>query len=296
MIILKKSYQTALVILTLFAFVLVGNDVIPGEYADVQMVDVASTVAVLLGTNIPATNEGHPHTEMLTFTPNQLGSISNALTVQQSQLTNAYQTAIGRQVSVSQTTDVVTATQTAIDAARQARLIAERLPRAILGVILVILLSLMFILLAKRDILLLLGGVVIYLLIFNIKYALLDHKTYSLSSVETSTSLIIYCALTTLIALVISWLVFMLSKQAFRFGSRLAAEAALTFILTTIYILSLPVMLHYVINGATVTWALPNFAISFIGLLFLIQALMVAAIGLLLTGVSALISVFAHKK
>jgi len=277
-------------------FVLVGNDVVPGEYADVQMVDVAPTVAVLLGTNIPATNEGHPRTEMLTLTPNQLGSISNALSVQQSQLANAYQTAIGRQVSVSQNTDVVTATQTAIDAARQARLIAERIPRAILGVILVILLSLMFILLVKRDFLLLLGGAVIYLLIFNIKYALLDHKTYSLSSVETSTSLIIYCALTTLIALVISWLVFMLSKNAFRFKSRLAAEAALTFILTTIYILYLPVMLHYVINGATVTWALPNFAISFIGLLFLIQALMVAAIGLLLTGISALISVFTHKK
>ena len=277
-------------------FVLVGNDVIPGEYADVQMVDVAPTVAVLLGTNIPATNEGHPRTEMLTLTPNQLGSISNALSAQQSQLANAYQTAIGHQVSVSQNTDVVTATQTAIDAARQARLIAERIPRAILGVILVILLSLMFILLVKRDFLLLLGGAVIYLLIFNIKYALLDHKTYSLSSVETSTSLIIYCALTTLIALVISWLVFMLSKNAFRFKSRLAAEAALTFILTTIYILYLPVMLHYVINGATVTWALPNFAISFIGLLFLIQALMVAAIGLLLTGISALISVFTHKK
>jgi len=277
-------------------FVLVGKNVVPGEYADVQMVDVAPTVAVLLGTNIPATNEGHPRTEMLTFTQNQLNLISDALTVQQSQLANAYQTAIGHQVSVSQTTDVVTATQTAIDAARQSRLNAERLPRAILGVLLVILLSLMFILLAKRDFLLLLGGVVIYLLIFNIKFALLDHKTYSLSSVETSTSLIIYCALTTLIALVISWLVFMLGKNAFKFGSRLAAQVALTFILTTIYILSLPVMLHYVINGATVTWALPNFAISFIGLLFLIQALMVAAIGLLLTGISALIGVFARKK
>jgi uncharacterized membrane protein (DUF485 family) len=277
-------------------FVLVGKNVVPGEYADVQMVDVAPTVAVLLGTNIPATNEGHPRTEMLTFTQDQLNLISNSLTIQQSQLANAYQTAIGRQVSVSQTTDVVTATQTAIDAARQARLNAERLPRAILGVILVILVSLMFIMLAKRDFLLLLGGVVIYLLIFNIKYALLDHKTYSLSSVETSTSLIIYCALTTLIALVISWLVFMLGKNAFRFGPRLAAEVAFTFILTTIYILSLPVMLHYVINGATVTWSLPNFAISFIGLLFLIQALMVAAIGLLLTGISALIGVFARKK
>jgi hypothetical protein len=49
-------------------------------------------------------------------------------------------------------------------------------------------------------------------------------------------------------------------------------------------------------NGATVTWALPNFLISFLGLLFLIQMLMVAAIGIFLTGLAALIGFFAHEK
>ena len=46
-------------------FVLAGAGVKPGTYAEMQMVDVAPTLAVLLGTNLPASGEGRPLLEML---------------------------------------------------------------------------------------------------------------------------------------------------------------------------------------------------------------------------------------
>lgn len=46
-------------------FLLVGNGVVPGTYEDTQMVDVAPTLAALLGANIPASSQGHVLTQML---------------------------------------------------------------------------------------------------------------------------------------------------------------------------------------------------------------------------------------
>jgi hypothetical protein len=124
---------------------------------------------------------------------------------------------------------------------------------------------------------------------------LIDHKTYSLSSVTNVTSMIASTALTTLLALFVSWLLVLLATGVYRLKPRKAADLTMKFILTTLSILSIPILVHYVINGATVTWALPNFLISYLGLLFLIQVLMVAAIGIFLTGLAALIGFFAHE-
>jgi len=44
-------------------FIMAGAGVVPGEYRDIQMVDVAPTVAALLGTSLPASTQG----EVLTF-------------------------------------------------------------------------------------------------------------------------------------------------------------------------------------------------------------------------------------
>jgi hypothetical protein len=133
-----------------------------------------------------------------------------------------------------------------------------------------------------------------YLLIFNIKYILIDYKTYSLSSVIDASNLIASTAFTTLLALFVSWLLVILGTNVYRLKPRKAADLTLKFILTTLSILSVPIFVHYVINGATVTWALPNFFFSFLGLLFLIQVLMVAAIGIFFTGLAALIGFFAN--
>ena len=132
-------------------------------------------------------------------------------------------------------------------------------------------------------------------MIFNIKYILIDHKTYSLSSVHDATNLIASTALTTFIALVVAWLLVLLGTKAYLLRPRKAAILTLKFILATLSILSIPIFVHFVINGAIVTWTLPNFLTSFLGLLFLIQVLIVSVIGLFFTGISALIGFFAHK-
>jgi len=276
-------------------FVMVGKGVIPGKYGDIQMVDVAPTVATLLGTNIPATNQGHPQIAMLDFTLTQVDQINSALADQQAQLVQAYQTAIGHPVSVTQSGNIVTTFQAGMNAAQETLLDSQRIPRGIIAIFLVFLFVNLAAWLTKPYFSWMLVGVVGYLLLFNIKYILIDHKTYSLSSVISSTNLFESTALTTLIALFVGWLLVLVGTKGYQLRPRKAAALTLKFILTTLAILSIPIFLHYAINGAIVTWALPNFFISFLGLLFLIQVLIVSVIGLFFTGLSALVGFFAHK-
>jgi hypothetical protein len=276
-------------------FVLVGKGVIPGNYGDINMVDVAPTIAVILGTSIPATDQGKPRIEMLNISLEQVAKINEVLSLQQGQLATTYETAIGQPVIVQSGRDVVGVTQDAMDAARESRLTNQRLPRGIVSILFIILIVNMAAWRAKPHFSWFLVGVLIYLVVFNIKYILIDHRTYSLSSVSDSMTLISSTGLTTFIALVVAWVFMLLGTKAFRFRPQPAANTTLNFILSTLTILAIPIFIHFVINGATVTWTLPDFLSSFLGLLFLIQALMVALIGLVLTGLSALIGFFAPR-
>jgi hypothetical protein len=283
-------------IVLLEPFVLTGKGVIPGNYNDIQMVDVAPTVATILGTNIPATNQGHSLFQVYDFTNSQVDDIKKALSNQQAELAQAYQTAIGQPVSVADGEDVVAATQAGMNEALESRLNNQRILRGIFSIIILFLLINLAVWHARPHVPWILGGVLTYLVVFNVKYTILDHKTYSLSSVVDATNLIVSTALTSFIALALAWLLVILGTKAYQFKPQNAAKTTLKFILTTQAILAIPITVHYAFNGATVTWALPNFLLSFLGLLFLIQVLMVAAIGLVLTGVAALIGLFAHGK
>jgi hypothetical protein len=277
-------------------FVLVGKGIVPGKYADVQMVDVAPTVAALLGTNIPATDQGQPRIEMLDITLDELDEINTNLSPQQGQLATAYGKAINESISIVQTGNVVSDTQTGMDAARESRLSTERIPRGIIGIILIIVILNLAAYHSRPHFSWILGGVVTYLVIFNLKYVFLDHKTYSLSSVTDSTSLIISTAITTSIALFIGWLLVFLGTRAYRLRSMQAADISLKFILATLATLVIPIFIHYIMNGAIVTWALPDFLLSFLGLIFLIQTMIVAVVGLILIGISAIIGLLSYKK
>jgi hypothetical protein len=270
-------------------FVLVGAGVRPGHYGDVNMVDVAPTLAATLGANIPASSQGHVLTQMLELSPDQLRNIQSALEVQQSQMVDLYGSAIGRLVAVESGEDVVAAHQSALEAAQAARLNAERLPRAFLALIVMLLPVAVMFLRRRRELIWFFGGAVLYTVLFNLRYAVLDRRTYSLSSVLSADELIAYCASTALMALVISWLVASLGLKAFRRGPRQASELVLGVILTTVYLLSLPVLWSFALNGATVTWTLPDMASIFLAFISLIQMLLVAALGLVLTGLTALI-------
>jgi hypothetical protein len=87
----------------------------------------------------------------------------------------------------------------------------------------------------------------------------------------------------------------MIDTKIYQFKPRKAAEITIKFVLVLLSILAIPIFVHYAINGAIVTWALPNFLFSFLGLIFLIQTLMVAALGIGFTGLAALLSVFGRR-
>jgi hypothetical protein len=141
-----------------------------------------------------------------------------------------------------------------------------------------------------------LGGVVTYLVLFNVKYALLDHKTYSLSSVTSANSMITNIAVNTALAFVISWLIVIFGTRAYQLRSQPASNISFKFTLATLAFLAIPVVVHYMINGAIVTWAIPDFLLSFLGVIFLIQAMVVAAIGIILTGVIAIVGLVGRKQ
>jgi hypothetical protein len=147
----------------------------------------------------------------------------------------------------------------------------------------------------KKKLLWLAGGAIVYALLFNFRYAILDGRTYSLSSVDGQIWLITYTAVTAFIALVIGWLVAMLRSRAFQAGSRKAAGTSLGFVFFTIYLLALPILVNFAINGIVVTWTLPEFYTSYIALLSLIQWIFVAAFGLVLTGAAALVAHYAPQ-
>lgn len=276
-------------------FVMVGKGVVPGKYGDIQMVDVAPTVAALLGTGIPAINQGHPLIAMLDIPLSQVDQINSALAKQQDQLSIAYQTAIGRKINVSSTSDIVSSYQAAIQTARNSLMDSQRLPRGIIAIVVVLVIVNLAAWNARPHFGSMVIGVLGYLAVFNVRYLLIDHKTYSLSSVADAVNFVGSTAITVLLALLVGWILVMIGTKIYQYKPRKAADLTMRFILVLISILFIPIFVNYFINGATVTWTLPNFFYSFLGLIFLMQSMMVAVIGLIFTGLAALLGVFARQ-
>jgi hypothetical protein len=136
----------------------------------------------------------------------------------------------------------------------------------------------------------LLAGAVLAVALFHLRYAVLAGRTYSLSSVTSSGDLISFVAITGLVAFIVSWVVTAFPLRTFRGGPERAASLTIALALVTVYLLALPILWSYALNGLFVTWALPEFGSLFLGLISGVQALAVAAGGLLLGGVAALIA------
>lgn len=277
-------------------FVAIGAGILPGEYAEIYMVDVAPTLAVLLGTNLPASAQGRPLLEMIPVEPEQINIILEAEKSQQAQLFAAYTTAIGETAVVEESDAVVSATQLAMELARTGRLARERVWRNMLALFFIILPPYLLIIRREKKLLWSLAGALVYLLIFNLRYAVLDKNTYGLSTITDQMVLIIYIAVTAGVAMLLAWLAVMFGQRAFRSGAKQAAGSALSFVWVTLYMLSIPVMFNFAINNYIATWTLPEFTIQYLGFYAVAQGLFVAAIGMLLVGISALIGKFATKK
>jgi len=268
-------------------FVLAGAGVLPGRYADIYMVDVSPTLAALLGANLPATTQGRPLVEMLEQTPEQLTALQDRSVAQQAGLLAAYSQAIGEPVTTLADGSVAS-TQAALEDARSRRLWRERWPRIALAIILAALPAAILIWKRSKTTLWMVISALLYSLLFNLRYALLDGLPYSLSWVGEAQEMLSYLSATVLVAAGLSWLVFFFTAGIYRQGAGRAASLSLFMTLVAIYILALPVLYSFAVNGALVTWALPGLRSTYVAFISLFQVAFLSLAGIALAGIAAL--------
>jgi hypothetical protein len=277
-------------------FLLVGAGVVPGEYPAVQMVDVAPTLAVLLGINLPASTQGLPRNEMLALSLDQQIALEAAVAIQQKQLADHYLTAIGDVSSIGSDLNIVSTASERMQSARLARLHAERLPRFLLAFALSIIpVGLLF---WKRSPRLarLLAGALIFQVVYHFRYAVLMGKGYSFSYVVGPAELILDGLVNALVAFVIAWLVCCVGDlQLFRQPRTIAQETlnlALVVLLPPFFI----VLWSYAMDGLWVRWTLPDFGRVFMALFALVQMLAIGCLGILFSGVGAFTAIILRRR
>ncbi len=276
-------------------FVLLGAGIRPGAYQPVQMVDIAPTLAAILGLNLPASTQGQVQTEMLALTEPQVEAVAAAQAAQQTKLATAYGAALGVKVEAIDS-GLVKPTQQAMDAARQEQVNAERLPRFILASVLAVLPLGVLIWKRSRSLAWILAGALLYHLVFNLVYAFLNGKGYTFSFVIGPTELVIDGLVTALLAFASGWLLSVLGARIHKRSGREAAEFSFGLALVTLYTLALPVLWSYAWDGYYVGRFLPDFSRTFLALLAMVQALAVGLWGLSFAGLAALVAVMRGRK
>lgn len=277
-------------------FIAAGAGIVPGKYGDIHMVDVAPTVAALLGTNIPAANEGNVLTSMLTLTPRQKATIEQALSAQQATLLTAYTKAIGQSAAPAAQPLTVESAQRLMNAAKVSRLTSERIPRFALAVLLFAVIAFLLWKNWHRNYFWVAVAAIAYALLFHLRYAVVAGRTYSLSSVSSAGDIINFTGMTAALALTVPWLAFFIFTGGFKTTPRRAAETTFELVFAVLILLALPIAWSFALNGALVGWALPDMPSMFMAFICTLQALIVAALGIVLCGVTALIAFFNGRK
>jgi hypothetical protein len=276
-----------------------GAGVKPGEYGDVNQTDIAPTITTLLGANIPAVSQGHILTQMLTLNDEQIASVRGASLTQQKQLYEAYGNAIGEepaQIKIDPNQDAVDIFQPALSALRNNRLNQERVPRFFLAGLLAFIPAYFLITNRSKKILWFILGTILYLAIFHLRYAVLQGRTYSLSSVLSSSDIINSTAVSTAIAFFAAWLVVSIALRIFSEQPLQAANTYIAFAGTLLYLVALPALWSYAYNDAFVTWTLPDMASMFMGFISILQMLIIAVLGIIFTGITPLLSLAFRKR
>jgi hypothetical protein len=271
-------------------FVLAGQGVQPGEHGQVEMIDVAPTLAVLLGVNIPASSQGKVLSRMLKLSPGQIGRVEAALEIQQRQLSEAYREAIGYSAERVPGGETVSSYQQQMQAARAGRLRDERLVRAPPALIALALPALLLLFRRPAGWGRIFVGAALYLVLFHLGYVFLAGRTYTISNFTGAKALGLSTLLNTAITFGIAWVVTLVALGARRRALETAAETTLALILITLYLLAFPVLLHYAYNGIRYSWALPEFKSFFLALLAAAQSLSVTLVGGVLLALSVVIA------
>jgi hypothetical protein len=273
-------------------FVLAGKNIVPGDYGDVDMVDVASTLAVLMGTNLPASSQGQVRTAMLDLDVDQLSALALATRDQQTQLVNKYAAAIQAPAPDLTKAETVSDFQAILSALQQNRLTRERLPRFGLALLTAAIAIFLIIRFQKKEAFWLLLGGLAGPLIFLARYALIDGLPFSFSAVPGVMEFVVYIAKATITGILFAWAGIALLRGWFRRTPWEAARQSLWLSAATLITALLSVLAGFAWNGLFANWILPDMTLALITLLFLVHALLIAAsaplLSLLAAGFSAM--------
>jgi hypothetical protein len=275
----------------------VGNGVRSGAYGEINQVDVAPTIAALLGAAVPSSSQGQVRVEMLTLPAETQAQIQSYTSKQLNGVVNAYSSVIlGRKPdfpSGELTAEKAKEMFTAIRLEKQG---PERSLRSAISLILVVTLLVVIILKWRKEFAWFFAGAFLLLLLFNLRYAWIDGRTYSLSSVQSEMDMILYVGMTAAIACAIAWLGVMLITGSFKKGALGAASNTIQFTLFCLFVLFTLALVNFSYNGWKVTWTLPDFLIQYLGLMAVIIAIFTALTGLILTGIAALTGWLIRKR
>jgi hypothetical protein len=278
-------------------FVIAGSGIKPGNYGDVEMVNVAPTLAAILGTNIPASSQGRVLTEILDLPATTLAKVPTETKLQQALLLETYAAVIGKPLKngVDPSLTTVADFQKVLEGIRTNKMVGERIPRAILAGLLFAAAAVWFTKFAGKKAGLLVLLSVANLVIAVIGYGIMTKWIYSFSTLEGQTQMILFSAGIALVASVGLWLIYMLTQIAFQAGALSAASSAEGVTWSLLLVVAIPMLINATLNGFLPTWTLPIISVSFIGLLAMLQLVMVSLFGLILIGISALIGNLAKK-
>jgi hypothetical protein len=263
-------------------FVMVGQHTIVGDYSPIQMVDIAPTVAVLLGIRLPAAAQGHPLFDMLRIDEETLVQAQLQLAAQKVSLAEAYVTAMG-QSGLDETIrrDMATAQQllqsgnragalelgrlvsqeslAAMQSVKQTRIRSERMSRLALVAVAVVMPLLFFWVKRPPRALLASVGALAALGIFYLFYRLEGHS-FSLTSMLNwdgfFVSSIVRDALVSLAGGGLLVMAGLLSGERRHWLA--SVSVAYDYALFTSYLSSIPILFAYWYHGAWISWYLPG--------------------------------------
>jgi hypothetical protein len=254
-------------------FVIAGRGVKPGPGKAMQMIDVAPTLAALLGLPTPAIAQGTPQWDLLQSALSSQGMYDSLIANNSAKLNQAYADAIGQSTSVSG--------QGGVAALRESRMRNDQAARAIPAVLL--LFGPIGWVWAHRKTSqqrMALICAVVYVTLFQIRFLAIDGLSYSFSIVDSPESLIGYIAVTLAICMAICTVIYhyLLRKESYSILEWLHRQA--DFIWLCLYLLFVPVVANWWMNGLVPTWTLPELRAYFTGLSFLIQFMVTVGVGI----------------
>jgi hypothetical protein len=285
--------------LTRLPLVMVGEHIVPGIYSPVDQVDMAPTIAALLGTRLPATAQGRPLYEMMRLDEDTLTQGYLVLATQKVALSDAYRRIMGEaglnQVSQQ---DLLSAEQSLqagnrAGAHELAKLVAEeateemgraksahmargKLPR--LGVVVFGLLVCLIFFWGRRRPTSLLSfvGAGVTLATYYALYRLKGYA-FSPSTIGQTDIFVSTLARNALIAFG-AGTIWMMLGLLYRDERRWSAAmmTGYDFGLLAVFLSILPALFVYWQQGATVRWYLPDLGLTLLYFLALVQAGIVA--------------------